>query len=149
MSFGANIPTREELRRVEGFLCRRKSPSKLHTKYISTSSNLLPALTLYWCSTKPMPSDKKELQPYNLPIAGILPHFLEIWLDGVVGDFNLNLLVLKMCNLGEKWKTPTLESAKLFFTVLLGHVVQAQHLPEPRQLHLQNWQNWTFETTGR
>jgi hypothetical protein len=74
MSFGGDIPTREELRRVEGFLCPRVSPSKLHTKYISTSSNLMPASTFNWCSTKPMPSEKKELQPYNLPIAGILPH---------------------------------------------------------------------------
>jgi hypothetical protein len=75
MSFGGNTPTREELRRVEGFLCPRELPSKLHTKYISTSSNLMPASTFNWRSTKPMPSEKKELQPYNLPIAGILPHF--------------------------------------------------------------------------
>jgi len=27
-------------------------------------------------------------------------------LGRVVGDFNLNLLVVKMCNLGEKWKIP-------------------------------------------
>jgi hypothetical protein len=34
----------------------------------------------------------------------------------------------------------TRKKSKLF----LGHVVEAQRLPETRQLHLQNWQNGLF-----
>ncbi len=36
----------------------------------------------------------------------------------------------------------------LIFTVL-GHVVEVQCVPETCQLHLQNWQNWTFHNIGR
>ncbi len=53
-----------------------------------------------------VPSDRRELQPYKLPISGILWLKIKIRLARVVGDFNLNLLVLKMCNVDEKWKTP-------------------------------------------
>jgi hypothetical protein len=31
----------------------------------------------------------------------------------------------------------------------LGYVVEAQRFPEPCQLHLQNWQNLTFQSMGR
>jgi hypothetical protein len=48
---------------------------------------------------------------YNLPIAElsskILLFYLFIYLflfGQILGDFNLKILVLKMCNLGEKWK---------------------------------------------
>jgi hypothetical protein len=56
-----------------------------------------------------VPSDRRELQQYKLPIAGIFVTLKTIRLAIVVGDFNLNLLVLKMCNVGEKWKIPTIE----------------------------------------
>jgi hypothetical protein len=49
--------------------------------------------------TKPVPSDKREWQPYNLPIAGIR-------LCRVVRNFNLNILGVKTCNLSEKGKIP-------------------------------------------
>jgi hypothetical protein len=59
-----------------------------------------PLLTLNWHVTKPVPSDRRELQPYNLPIAWILSHLKKNRDDRVVGNFNLNLLVVeKMCNL--------------------------------------------------
>ncbi len=61
-----------------------------------------------------VPSDRRELQPYKIPIAGILWH-LKIQLARVVGDFNLNLLVLKMCNVGEKWKIPTSELSAILW----------------------------------
>jgi hypothetical protein len=74
-----------------------------------------PLLTLNWRVTKPVPSDRRELQPYNLPIAWILPHLKKIWFDRVVGNFNLNLLVVvKMCNLDEKWKILIVENALLW-----------------------------------
>jgi hypothetical protein len=43
------------------------------------------------------------------PTAGIFVTLKTIRLAIVVGDFNLNLLVLKMCNVGEKWKFPLIE----------------------------------------
>jgi len=36
-----------------------------------------------------------------------------------------------------------------YFKTVLGHVVEAQCLPEPCQLLLQNWQNQTFHSTGK
>jgi len=66
--------------------------------FISVTRSI-PLLTLNWRVTKPVPSDRRELQPYNLPIAWILPHLKKIRYDRVVGNFNLNLLVVvKMCN---------------------------------------------------
>jgi hypothetical protein len=81
-------------------------PSLKIQRYLFISvTRSFPLLTLNWRVTKPVPSDRSELQPYTLSIAWILPHVLKIWYNRVVGNFNLNLLVaVKMCNLDEKWK---------------------------------------------
>ncbi len=49
---------------------------------------------------------------------------------------------------GNEWSKFTNKKKQAIFTVL-GHVVEVQCVPETCQLHLQNWQNWTFHNTGR
>jgi hypothetical protein len=41
------------------------------------------------CLVPSMPSDRRELKPYNLPIAGILPHLKKFQLGRVVRDFSI------------------------------------------------------------
>jgi hypothetical protein len=84
--------------------------------FIISVTRSFPLLTLNWCATNPVPSDRRELQPYNLPIAWIFCHiFKKSDVVESVGNFNLNLLIVtKMCNLDEKWKILIVESAILW-----------------------------------
>jgi len=80
-------------------------------------------------------------------ILKLLEYIVGRWAYEVGGKrnptFGLEMREKGVVEVAHSMINPHKQGKQATFNVIC-HIAEAQHLPEPCQLHFQNWQNWTF-----